>query len=246
MVDQKSLTEATGITIVFIASISAVVFLQNQYGNENTTIKPIFVAIGILPILFYLIATGRLETLRGAGFEFVLRQQANRTIAGVSNTDVTAIEDEAVGDIAEDEVHPKETIDELNQDNDPSVLCFEIGRRDFYALPAVNRYLEDLSESLDYILFTKTDGTLKGHMKFKDFKDLVGKLDGDIIDEIESGTILTRSKMKKKCIAVDSSNSEALDKMEQEDINELAVLDSSEQFVGIVTQENLVRKLLTE
>jgi CBS domain-containing protein len=83
-------------------------------------------------------------------------------------------------------------------------------------------------------------------MKFKDFKDLVGKLDGNIIDEIESGTILTRSKMKKKCIAVDSSNSEALDKMEQEDINELAVLDSSEQFVGIVTQENLVRKLLTD
>jgi Mg/Co/Ni transporter MgtE len=66
-----------------------------------------------------------------------------------------------------------------------------------------------------------------------------------VTDELESGVILTRDGVITASVSSESTNRETLRKMDQRNLSELAVVDSANQFVGVITQDEIVRKLLS-
>lgn len=241
MATRQQYAETAGMTLVFLLVVVALVVVQRQFGGESgTIIKPTFIALGLVPILFYLITTGRLEQLRGAGFEVMLRRQANRTLGDFGDVEI---------EVVREQVTPKETRDQLNESDEeshPTVLEFKIGREDFYGIQVIEDYLDEYSESLKYILFTDDECRFDAYMHFKEFKNLLNEIGCNLINEIENGDIRTQPMVNRAHIPRDSSIKAALQEMDRLQVNEVAVLNPNERFIGVVTQEELVRKLLAE
>lgn len=80
-------------------------------------------------------------------------------------------------------------------------------------------------------------------MKVADFVSVVEK--GGVVDALESASIMQNKNMCKERIAISSSNREALSVMEKFNVNELAVVNSENRFLGIINQEQIVRKVLS-
>jgi len=81
-------------------------------------------------------------------------------------------------------------------------------------------------------------------MKVTDYKAFMET--EDIIQKIESGEILEDTRVIRNSIEIDSTNKQALDEMERVNINLLPVIDDRRAFVGVITQEEIVRKTLTK
>lgn len=240
MVDARQYAEAATLTAVFLIVVVALVVLQQASGvPSETLVPPSYIALGLVPVVLYLVATDQLQQFSGAGFEVVLRRQANRALTGLGDAEIEPVEQE---------VTMKERLDELysmDEEERPTVLAFDIGREGFYEPWAIEEYLNVLSETLRYVLFVDGANTFRGHVHVGDFERVLEGSD-DLVAEIESGEILTRPAVNTASIPQDSSKRAALQEMDRLRVNELAVLDPNGRFVGVVTQEEIVRNLLSE
>jgi len=88
------------------------------------------------------------------------------------------------------------------------------------------------------------EGKFRAYMEVADFASLVEE--GGVVDKLESASILQHKKTHQVSIGINSSNREALSEMEKADVNELAVVDRSGKFVGLINQEQIVRKVLSK
>jgi predicted transcriptional regulator len=66
-----------------------------------------------------------------------------------------------------------------------------------------------------------------------------------VVDEIETGEIIDRAIVRTEAIGSDSTNRECLQEMDDRNVTELAVVDSENTFVNIVTQDAIIRKLMS-
>lgn len=82
-------------------------------------------------------------------------------------------------------------------------------------------------------------------MHANDFRKLL-QSGSDIVEQIETGGILENASIIQGFIHKDTNNKKALDKMDSLNSNELAVVDKNDRFVGTITQEEIVRKILAK
>lgn len=239
MATTEQYAETTVMTGIFFAIVFGVLLLQRRFGGgSEVEIGLSTIVLGLVPFLFFLIVTGRLERLRGGGFGVVLREQAHRAIDGVSDEDIEVVTEK-----------PELKSLEANRSGGnrtatPTTLAFEIGREECYDTELIEEYLRMLSKDLRYILFLDGSGDFEGYVHRDDFETLLGG-DTDLVAEIETGSILARPTVNTAAIPNDSSNKTALQEMNRRHIDEVAILDSSGRFVGVVSQDEIVRKLLT-
>lgn len=227
-------------TVVFFAVVLALVAFQLEVGDASgAVVKPTFVVLGFVPVVFYFVATGRLKQFSGAGFEVVLRREADRALGDVGGEEIEV----ATDDVAADRIVDLHRADERAR---PTVLEFQTGREDACKQSTVEEYLDTLADSLEYVLFTDDRRRFEGYMDFAAFEPLFEDAGAAVIDEIETGEILARPGVNSGAVSQDSSHRATLQEMDRQQVDELAVLDSNERFVGVVTQDELVRKLLAE
>lgn len=240
MANKHQYVETALMTAIVLVIVLALVVLQLQFDTPSRTlIQPSFIALGLIPVVFYLIATDRLQQFRGAGFEVVLRRQAYRALGGVGDAEIEPVEED---------IKMKERLTELremDEEERPTVLAFEIGREGFYEEWAIYEYLDVLSENLKYVLFVDEAGQFEGYTHLDDFEALLQSSD-DLIDDVETGDVLGEPAVNTAAVPQDSSNKAALQEMDRRRVDEVAVLSPNDRFVGVVTQDELVRKLLTE
>ncbi len=241
--NKNTLIQTAVISVIFFAML----FLISFIGSMSPTggglkIEPIHVFIALMPFIILLIASGKLKEIKGpGGIALLMRDEAERGIS-------LEVENNAL-EIDPQITHEKgglESLLHMISERPPTALSFVLEKRGYYGNYAIETYIRELRalSEFRYIIFVSISGKFSGYMKVDDFAILLEK--GNIIEGIESASILQNKNMYRDKIKANSSNREALSAMEKANVNELAVVDSSDKFVGIINQEQIVRKVLSK
>lgn len=233
-------------TSAISATFFVVLFLVSYVGSMAPTdggikIEPIYVFIALVPFIVLLIASGKLKEVKGpGGIALLMRDEAEREIS-------LEVEDNAL-EIDPQIVQEKGGMGSLAymiSESPPTALSFVLEKKNYYGSYAIEGYLNELGKLSEFrhVIFVSEDGKFSGYMKVGDFTSIVEK--GGVVEELESASIMQSKNMHKESIKISSSNREALSVMEKTNVNELAVVDSENRFLGIINQEQIVRKILS-
>lgn len=226
------------IFFIILFLISSENFFTNLFGFK---LEPLNVFIALIPLIIWLIVSGKLKEIRGpGGIGFSMRDEVQKPVSP-ELTGRTLEVDPAI-------VKEKGGIDELRSQisqNPPTTLSFDVEKKNYYEQRAIEDYIRELGKHPDFrvILFTNTDGKFKGCMKVSDYKTLLQA--GNIVQKLESGKILKDHRVIRKSVQITSTNKQALNEMDRANVNMLPVVDRKGKFIGVVTQEEMVRKILT-
>lgn len=234
---QTVVISLTFFVILFI--ISSENFFINQIGFK---IESIHVFIALIPLVIWLIVSGKLKEIKGpGGIGLSMRYEVQKPITP-ELTDSPLKIDRAI-------VRAKGGVDELQsriiQDR-PTTLSFVISRKDYYGQWEIGEYIRELGihPEFRFILFTDTKGKFKGCMKVSDYEKLLDT--GEVVEMIESGRIMNDPRVIKNSMQKISTNKQALNEMDKLNTNWLPVVDDKNKFIGVVTQEEIVRNIIAK
>lgn len=235
-----------GWTVAFFILLFTLSIAQNNL--SVISIEPVIVLTALAPVLLFLVSSGQLKRFSGGGFEVVFQKQARKL---VSSNKI---------DIKTATISTKATQDKISEikDDSPDALLFTLGNSD-YNNKVIRKYLDNV-QTLKYIVFNNKNGTFKGYISIEDFDKLVPDYEvedprltqyteviyTDIASQIEDeDKILDHKSVIEESVEQDSSNEDALKRMVARGINELAVVNSNDEFIGVVTQDEIVRNILS-
>ncbi|MGD0175694.1 MAG: CBS domain-containing protein [Candidatus Bathyarchaeia archaeon] len=235
----------SGFIIGFFLILSGLFTSLNAIKPDST-----LVFIALIPFIVWLIVSGRITEIAGpGGIGIKLRNEAGKPIP---------VESEKITIEPDFRVIEKGGLDALYReisDKHPNTLSFVIGKMN-YRVNVIWDYLNalEMEPSFRFILFRDSRGKFKGIVKASDVKRILpaeGRppttLDSDygFVRMLETGSILSSPGVVTDYLERTSTNKEALELMEKADTDFVPVVDEQRKFVGVVTQERIVRKILT-
>ena len=238
----KAITQTVLISIIFfliLFILSSENFFANQLRFRSELLR---VVLALIPFVIWLIVSGKLKEIRGpGGIRLSMREEVQKPVSP-----------ELIGMALEVEpaiVVQKEGIHGLRNritQKPPSTLSFEVGKKNYYGQWAIEKYIRELEKHLvfRFILFTDADGKFKGCMKVGDFKTVLQT--GNIVEKLENGQILTAPRVIRNSVQLTSTNKKALNEMDKANSSMLPVVDREGKFIGVVTQEEIFRRILTK
>jgi cytochrome oxidase Cu insertion factor (SCO1/SenC/PrrC family) len=205
-------------------------------------LEPVHLFIALIPFVILLIVSGKLKEIKGpGGIALSLRDEVQRPLSPELTQTPLEVEPQPVA--------VKGRVDRLRtmiEQKSPTTLSFEVGRKDYYGEWAIKKYIKELETRPDFrfILFNDADGKFLGLMKLQNYKSVL--LAENIVEKLETRDILQHPKVVKTSVPVNSTNREALEGMDKANTNMLVVVDHQGRFVGVVRQEEIVRKVLAK
>ncbi len=234
---QTVVISLTFFVILFI--ISSENLFTNQLGFK---IESLHVFIALIPLVIWLIVSGKLKEIKGpGGIGLSMRDEVQKPVSP-DLTETTLKIDKAI-------VREKGGLDELRSrisQVHPTTLSFVVGKKEYYGQWAIGEYIRELGEypKFRFILFTDAKGKFKGCMKVSDYKNLLQT--SDVVEMIESGRILNDDRVIRNSVQITSTNKQALIEMDRVNVNMLAVVDHKDKFIGVITQDEIVRNIITK
>jgi hypothetical protein len=230
--------------IVLKTIVISLVFLAILYflGKTNVQLEPVHVFIALIPFIILLVVSGKLKEIKGpGGLALSLRDEVKKPVSP-EQREMKLELDPAI-------VMHKGSEGELERQitkDPPTTLSFRINRKGYYGEWAIDKYIHELEKLPCFrnVLFANEEGRFKGLMKLNDFKSFLHE--HKIVEELESGKILEDSRVIKDSVQIGSTNQLTLSEMERVGKNILAVVDQHDKFLGTITQEEIVRKVLTK
>jgi CBS domain-containing protein len=230
--------------LIGLSYVLAVVFLL-FFLAEVIVIRGSFVLVfailvPLIPFLIIMAYTGRLTRVSAgrSGFEFVFAQVASREIQPIS------LEDEIVEIPPSHREAPVTGYDvEDGEAAHRPVLWFRLGRWNDSGV--VDEFVENMPR-LSFVIFTDPLGQFKGLMSATDFRSIYLSNPEGFLDRIEHENISNIAGVVTGTISPDSTNAEALEKMANENVNKLGVVNDEGEFIGVITQDAISRGILSE
>ena len=240
----KIILQTILMSIIFFLTLLIVVYLFAKVPGENEfRLNTIHLFIALTPFVVLLIVSGKLKEIRGpGGIALSMRDEIQKPISMEYKDEQMEVNPEVV-----QAKGGMESLQVAISDNPPTTLSFQIRRSGYYGKWAIEEYIRELKRHPYFrnILFNDLNGRFQGYMNVNEYEKILKNTD-DIVQELESGDILTYESINKNLIHINTTNKQALDAMESKNVNELAVVDESNRFVGVITQEEIVRKVLTK
>lgn len=233
--EQEKYVQTLVMGLIFFVTIGLLGFIEQTYFSGAFT-NPTLVGVALVPILFFLVVTGHIKRFSGGGFDVVLQEQARKFVLPDASEKV---------DVKSELPNKKGGESELKniKEREPTALTFELGREDFYEHSVIEKYLQEL-ETLRYVVFTDGNNQFEGYAAVGAFSRLLENLKTGVVDEIETREITNHAVVRTNSIRSDSTNKECLQEMDNRDIDELAVVNTQETFVGVITQDAIIRTLI--
>lgn len=236
---RRYFVETVLVSVVFYLVLSGLLVLTGV-----TVPTPELVFIALVPFLVLLISSGRIQQFRFGNISMKFQKAIQGGISPEVVGETINVEPEDVG--------AKGGEDKLDQmiSEQRSTLAFRVGG--WYSSDFIQRYLErNLNENpnFKYVLFTDPDGLFRGFMEAEDFVSYVWLHDGEedgVVDAIRSSDILDDEDVITTRIQEGSTLGEARRKFKSVDEHLIAVVDSNEGFIGVLTHEEVNSKLLTQ
>lgn len=254
MVNRAQVAKVGAATGLFLAIVLGLVALRWRLGiRSGPLVEPQFVVVALVPFLFYLAITRRLKRFSGGGFEFVLRKQAEKpVVSAAESAEVVESATVAESQVAADDAGAGATDvapTGLDTAGKPTSLAFEVGHDGGYSVQAVRGSLQAAATAPDlrHVVFTDGSGRFEGHADAHAVHALVVNQATSVavVDELGSGAILDRALVRTASVPREATTRETLERMDREGLDEVAVVDDRGAFVGVVTRERIVQRVLS-
>jgi CBS domain-containing protein len=241
-------TKAILIAILFLGLGFLVLWLTKSIMSIEG--DAVFISLLLIPILVYVIISGKLEELKGpGGLEAKFAKAANESISAATEKVELSVEEmqivlkEGLG------ILEKKRLD-LNEAQ-PIVMIMEIGKRGYYDREAVLKYIEILSQfrNFKFVVFVDKNNQFVSYMPSWAVKGLISKqyLGDEFISIINTGnkTVLFQFPgVVRETIRTESTNAEALREMTKQNLEALVVIDGNNQLKGVVEREQILSKMM--
>lgn len=244
---QGDVVKTVAISVIFYSVLLVLLVL-----TDLTEPTPALVFVALVPFIVHLVSSGRIDELHFGNLSMKFQEAAKGGISpDLPGEPFEVDEDEAAG--KQGQARLEQMIQEQR-----SSLAFRIGS--WYDADFILWYLRrNLAENphFRYVLFTEQDGRFAGIMNADEFVTYVWVHDADDGDHpgtagsgddieaaIRDGDILDAASVITTRIQEGSTLGEARRKMKDTDSDILAVVDSDEEFVGVLTSENVTSQVL--
>jgi hypothetical protein len=208
----------------------------------------VLIALILLPLLAYLIASGRLTEFKGGGLEAKFAQAATESVSPASETvaydDPQVVAKESVRNLIE---RKAQEIDE----SQPIVMTMTVGGNAQYTPADVTQYLNVLSQfrNFKFVVFLDLGDRFVGYLPSWALKQLLELPDlaYEFINAVNAGQVaqlLRYPGVVKKTISIKSTNAEALREMLAQNIEALVVIDENKKLRGVVEREQVLSRMM--
>ncbi|MEZ4744767.1 MAG: hypothetical protein R3C41_01740 [Calditrichia bacterium] len=210
----------------------------------------ILIAMILLPLIIYLVVSGRVSELKTpGGLEAKFKEAAQSNVSAASET--VAVED--VQALAEGEMLFKSIVKVRTPDpTKPLVLLLTIGKSDApYSrenlLNAMDVY--EQHRNFKFVVFRDAKETFVCYMMSWAFRGIIDKAAlGDefvaLLNSGATGELLRYPNMVNETITTETSNIDALKAMTEKNIEALVVIDPKGMVAGVCEREQVLSKLL--
>ncbi len=251
--DKKSASElkelkAIAISVVFLILGFLVVWLAKKLVNMEG--DAIYVTLIFIPVLVYVIITGRLTEFKGpGGLEARFTEAASQSIRPNSETIEPSVE--------EMQILEKEGIRSMQQkkssfdESKPIVMTMIIGKGPYYNFYGFTQYMNFLSQypNFKFVVFLDTSERFVAYMPSWAFNGLIKlpELADEFINIINVGRsqdLYRYPSVIKDTISTKSTNIEALQLMTKDNLEALVVIDEDRKLKGVIEREQVLSKLM--
>jgi hypothetical protein len=235
-------------TLVAIVVVAAILSWHWDRKFETNAIL-----VAILPVLFWLLLSGRLTSFKAFGVELssAIKQVSNQGIREDQTlTSSGTIEFELVEDVAKENVGKiKEYIERRVR-----ALSFELGRRNYYAGDVIEKYLNELCpyQFFKWIVFKSPGGRFAGLMPAQNLRAFGASHDPEkgyrsIVERIENKSVddLPGFIGHQQALSSTETKGDAIERFGKTDLEELPVIDQNDKFVGVLNRGQLFGSVLS-
>jgi CBS domain-containing protein len=240
--------KAIGISLLFLLLGFAIVwFVKTIVKIEDNAV---YVSLLFIPVLVYVIISGRLKELKGpGGLEARFSEAAAQEIKPVSETIEPSVEEMQV--VAKEGLRvlqrKKPDIDETR----PIIMTMVPGKGRYYDWNAVAQYVSFLGQyrNFKFVVFLDDKEHFVAYMPSWAFKGLISlpELAGEFISVVNEGRMQDLCRypgVVKETISTKSSNVEALRRMTAENLEALVVIDEDRKLKGVIEREQVISKIM--
>lgn len=238
----------------FIIILSVLMLLRAK--NSRIEVKPADVVVAVLPVLVFLLVTGKLQKFEisesGIKIETAFVNAQSSAIAS-QVTPLTGLPSEPI------RLDPKRGVDEIPQliARKTEGLLFRLGHGGYWG-PAIDEYFKMLAKQpfLKYLIIEEPDGSFfaiadaraltelfqvgRPPYRAEDFAKWLNQGNRDALVRLP-GFIASQNAVTKE-----TDKGQALRKMESLNVDTLPVVDNTKRFVGIVNRSRLTASLLID
>ena len=234
-------------SILFLALGFLVVWFTAKY--LNTAGDVVIMSLLFLPVLVYLIFSGRLSQLKVGGLEAKFLDITAQSVEIASET-ITPSEDDIVV-VAKAGIRELQSRIQHLDESRPIILTLNLRTGVYYDAYALLNYIEVLSQyqTFKFVVFMDKDNRFVAYIPFWAMLqilkieslcyDFVRTLnDGDFQELRRYPGIVTRT------ISTKSTNMDALREMTTQNLDALIVIDEERKIKGVVEKDQLLSKIL--
>jgi hypothetical protein len=233
-------------TVLIICFSLFVAWFSKVYLNLGS--DAMFIAVLLLPIIAYVIFSGRLKELRAGGIEASFVTVAEQTVEVGSETIEPSTEDM--------EIVAKRGFNELIKrtkyidESKPIVLTLTLGIAN-YDSHVMKMYLETLSRypNFKFVVVLNTAGKFTAYIPSRAMLQILqlGNLGDEFLDNIRLdriGELRRYPGVITKTVSTKTTNLVALQEMANQNLQALVVIDENLHLKGVVEREQIINKLL--
>jgi hypothetical protein len=235
-------------SLVFLVLGFLVVWIAKKVVNIEG--DAIYITLIFIPVLVYVIISGRLTEFKGpGGIEARFSEAASQSVIPSSETVEPSVE--------EMQIMEKEGLRVLQQrkleidKTRPLIMTIILGKENYYVRRAVIEYLKFLEQypNFKFVVFLDKNNRFVAYMPSWAFTRVINlpELGDEFIQIINSGhtqDFYLFPGIIKDTISTRSTNTEALQQMTKEHLEAIVVIDEDRKLKGVIEREQITSKLL--
>ncbi len=249
----RSLTqEATAILIsILFLAIGILSIWVTKTGLQITT-DAVYVSLLLVPIVIYMVFSGRLKELRApGGLEATFADVADKSVGAAADVKQLEASVEQTQFVAKGDLSELRRTLQYIDESKPIIVTAIVGKQGPYDRNALLQYMRSLSQyrNFKFVVFLDSDSKFMAYMPaWKVTQTLeLDSLGNEFIQVINQG----RSQELKRYpgvitepIPTTKTNREALQKMTELNLDALVVIDADGKLKGVVEREQILSNLM--
>jgi len=227
--------------VLFFVILVIIIFINYRI-NHEFKIDMSWLALGLTPVVIWLLSTQQLSEFSGFGLAFKLKAATLKPVS--LKVDGNFINPEK---IIIQEKGGTGKIEEFKR-NRVAALTLEVGKKGYYLNHAIEEYLEELTpySFFKYVLFKNKSGEFYGIIPGIKLLEQLQTKNLDLVQRIESGEISKIPGLSTISVQRGTSKQKSLQLMDSNGLSELPVVDESQSFIGVVERNKITSSIVVQ
>jgi len=237
---------------VMISALFIALGLAALWGAKTIVVAlgdTVTIALLLMPIVIYFIATGRLSEFKAGGvLEAKFREVAEQRTIQLGSDRIAVVEEDM-------KVVPKSGIDELQRlealldGSKRIILTLVLGKRR-YVLEDAKTYLERflVYRNFTFVAFVDVNNKLVGYMNawalYRVLKGDQGARLIELLNESRASELLVFPGVMTETLTTTDTNADALRKITAQNLDAMIVVDEKRQLKGVIEREQILSKIM--